>query len=58
MPVDQCSTFNRADIAVQLIGERAGDVGVDLGDGHQDLGRVTVGHHEPGVGKRADERPR
>ena len=40
---------------VEVIGETACDVGVYVGDRQQHVGRVAVGHHEPGVGEHAVE---
>ena len=40
---------------VEMVGEHAGDVGVDVGDREDHVGRVAVRHDEPRVRKRAVE---
>ena len=41
-----------ADVAaVDLVGERPDDVGVQVGHRQDDIGRVAMRHHESGVGK-------
>ena len=56
MPADQCSTFSGTEVAqVEVVGEPAGDLGVQVRHRHDDLDRVPVGHHEPGVGEHLVE---
>ena len=47
----------RTDVgAIHVVGERADDVGVKIGDGKEDIGRIPVCHHVVGVGKDGIER--
>ena len=56
MPTDHCSTLSSPEVPpVEVVGEAADDVGVDVGDRQQHVGGVAVGHHEAGVGEHPVE---